>query len=104
MAGEAADRPRPAVPRLIALIGGIGHFEAAEIADILAHGERAVDMLAGGFIAVVLGAEPRGEGGETLGRLRRPPIPEPPPGREAAALIRAAGADSLADHRPDRAA
>ena len=46
VAGEAVDHRRLAVLGDVAPIGGIGHFEPAEIADILAHGELAVDVVA----------------------------------------------------------
>ena len=39
VAGHSVDDRRLAMLGDMAAIGGIGHFEAAEIADILAHGQ-----------------------------------------------------------------
>src|SRR4051794_26700805 len=44
VAGQAVDHRRLAMLGDVAAIGGICHFDAAEIADILTHGELAVDL------------------------------------------------------------
>src|SRR5205085_11752570 len=75
VAGPAVDHRRLAMLGEVAAIGGIGHFDAAQIADILAHGELAVDLRARDrLVCVILLAEDRGAGVELLGRLRRPPV------------------------------
>jgi hypothetical protein len=47
VAGQAVDHRRLTVLGDVAALGGIGHFEPAKVADILAHGECAADVDAG---------------------------------------------------------
>jgi hypothetical protein len=53
IAGEAAEHLGLAMLGDVAAIGGIGHFQPAEIADILAHGELAVDLRPGDRLITV---------------------------------------------------
>ena len=105
VAGQAVDHRRLAMLGDVAAIGGIGHFEPAEIADILAHGELRIDLEAGQrLVGAILRAEPRGALGEALGRrLAVHQSRTRPCGVEAAALVVEAVADLVADHRADRA-
>jgi hypothetical protein len=53
VAGDAVDHRRLAMLGDVAAIGGIGHFQPAEVADILAHGELRVELQIG---SVAIGA------------------------------------------------
>ena len=87
-----------------ALIGVIGDGQAGEIGDILAEGQRALDVVAGQrLVGVILGDELRGQRIEARRVLRSPPFVKRAVLVVAAALIVEMVADLVADDGADAA-
>ena len=86
--GETVDHRRFPVLSDVAAIGGIGHFEPAEIADILAHRQLAIDVEARQrLIAIILRPELLRALGKAAIGFGRPPVAQPAGTVEAAALV-----------------
>ena len=87
-------------------VGRVADGEPAEVADVLADGERAVDLLARGVAGlelVELGDERVGAGLERRPVLVGPPVAQRAVAVELRALVVEAVADLVADDRADAA-
>src|SRR5262249_53996947 len=104
VAGDSVDHLRFAVFGLVALIGAVGRLNAAQVADILAHRQRALDVRSGDrLVGVVLRAQ---SGGAILERILgsvSPPVLKLAGRTELAALVIEAVTHLMADDRADRA-
>ena len=103
VAGEAVDHGR-FLPAERHAVGGIGDFEAGEVADILAQRAKAVHARAEpGAVAVILFDQPVGFRAEALVSRLRPPVAGASGGVRLAALVVKAVAHLVADDGADAA-
>ena len=87
VAGEPVDHRRGG-PVQVRVVGVEGQGEAAQVGDVLAHGQPAVHVQAGERgERVELRAEPVGAGLEAAGVVRGPPVVQPSHLVEPAALV-----------------